>query len=57
MIAHGGCFNDYMQSLMHVPFEVCHVPHVQALKLIIYSSCQSPLWDQRAIAFSLFLAQ
>ena len=38
-----------MQSLIHVPLVVCHVPHVEALKLIIYSRSQSVLWDQRAI--------
>ena len=42
---------------MHVPFVVCYVPHVGALKLVIYSSGQSVLWDQRAIAYSLFLYQ
>ena len=40
---------------MHVPFVVCHVLHVEALKLIIYSNGQSVLWDQRAIAHPLFL--
>ena len=38
---------------MHVPFVVCDVLHVEALKLIIYSSGQSMLWDQRAIAYLL----
>ena len=26
-----------VQSLVHVPFVVCHMPHVEALELIIYS--------------------
>ena len=39
------------------PFAVCHMPHVEALKLIIYSSGQSVPWDQRAIAYPLFLNQ
>ena len=41
--------------LMHVLIVVCHASHVKALKLIIYSSGQSVLWDQRAIAYPLFL--
>ena len=40
---------------MLVPFVVCHMPHVKALKLILYSTGQFVLWDQRAIAYSLFL--
>ena len=53
-----------MQSLMHVPFVVCHIPHVEvliitciSLKLIIHSSDQSVLLDQRAIAYPLLLNQ
>ena len=53
-----------MQSLMHVPFVVCHMPHVEvliitcvSLKLLIYSSGQSVLWDQRAIVYPLLLNQ
>ena len=38
---------------MCVPFVVCHMPHVEALKLNVYSSGQSVLWDQRGIAYSL----
>ena len=45
---------------MHVPVVVYHVPHVEvliitcvSLKLIAYSSGQSVLWDQRAIAYPL----
>ena len=45
----------FVLSLMHVPFVACHMPHVEAMKLIIYSSGQSMLWDQRAIACSLSL--
>ena len=40
---------------MHVLIVVCPVPHVEALKLIIYSGSQSVLFDQRAIAYPLFL--
>ena len=40
---------------MHIPFVVCHLPHVEALKLIVYSSGQSVQWDQRAIAYPLLL--
>ena len=39
---------------MCIPFVVCHMPHVEVLKLMIYSSSQSVLWDQRAIAYPLF---
>ena len=53
-----------MQPLMHVPFVVCHMPHVEvliimcvSLKLIVYSSGPSVLWDQRAIAYPLLLNQ
>ena len=49
-----------MQSLTCVPFVVCYMPHVQVLiitcvplKLITYSSDQSVLWNQRAIAYPL----
>ena len=42
---------------MYAPFVVCHIPHVEALKLIIYCSGQSVLLDQRAIAYPLFLSQ
>ena len=48
---------------MHVPSVVCHMPHVEvfiitcvSLKLIVYSSGQSVLWDKRAIAYQLCLS-
>ena len=42
---------------MHVPFVVYHVPHVEVMELINYSSGQSVLWDQRAITYTLLLNQ
>ena len=46
-----------VQSLMYAPFVVCCMPHVEALKLIIFSSGQSVLWDQRAITYPVFLSK
>ena len=40
---------------MCVSSVVCHMLHVEALKLIIYSSSQSLLWAQRTVAYPLFL--
>ena len=63
MIAHDVCLNVEVQLLMH-PFVLCCMPHVEvliitcvSLKLIIYLSGQSVLWDQRAIACPLLLNQ
>ena len=49
MIAHDEYFDD-----LSVVIDVCPL-YVEALKLIIYSSSQSVLRYQRAIAYPLFL--
>ena len=51
MIVHDGCFDDL--SAINDTCTLCSywVPHVETLKLIVYSSGQSVLWDQRAIAY------
>ena len=55
MIAHDGCFDDLNAVIDTVPFVIYHVPHVEALKLIVYFSGQSVLWDQRVITYPLCL--
>ena len=48
--------------MMFVLFVVCYMPHVEmltitcvSLKLLAYPSGQSVQWDQRVIAYPLFL--
>ena len=36
MIAHYGCFEDVSAVIDTCPFVVCYMPHVEALKLIVY---------------------
>ena len=55
MGAHAGCFKILSAVIDCIPFVVCRVPHVEALKLIIYSSGQSILWNQRVNAYQFFL--
>ena len=38
MVAHDGCFEDLSAVIDVFPFVVFHVPHVEALKWIIYSA-------------------
>ena len=55
MTAHDGCFDDLSVVIVACPFVVCFMPHLEALKLVIYSSGQCVMWDQSAIVYSLFL--
>ena len=36
MIVHYGCFEDVSVVIDAVLFVVCHMPHIEALKLIVY---------------------
>ena len=54
-IAHDGCFDDLSAVINMCSLYSMSAPCVKAWKLIIYSSGQLVLWDQRAIAYSLFL--
>ena len=48
-------FDDLSAVIDMCTFVVCCMPHDEALKLIVYCSGQSVLWNHRAIAYPLLL--